>query len=585
MDTTMNTMSHPEPDMDDMDVCPICGGDMENGHCDICDFSTMDYDTDDKVEMTAKTRSALPDSAFLYVSGNTRMFPVHDLKHLRLAIQMLPKAKLSPEIKARLKSKLQKLAKKHGIDMSEQQTESTSNSNNLLVETTDSKVILEKGTDNYHRAKFLITTIGQVNKNRRVYPESVIARELSLYGNPDNMRGDILGQDTHPTDTPKFTEQFLIWEKFMREGDKEYAVARVVPTKNQGENFIMLAQAGAMVSCSRRGTGSVREGTVGGQKAMIVQDDYRLVGVDILPPHTNSDHNAYMMRFESIQPNTQGNNMPESTSIEETEQDVVEQPAPESVSLDTIVENTSTSTEQAQPNVANENIATDAQETTPVPAPVSEMLTAEIQAKNALISEQTAKLTELTADNTAKTEQIKSLTESVNVLKDEIARLLGQISELNSTVESKDKSLVEGEAKIAERDTTLVKRDAEIKSLQEQLLAEKNLTEAEKERNKAFQHLFEKVQTEGEKASWYILNELRTCATVQEVDEKFAVSKAKGIQLIEGISRPAGRAILRGTTPTDADELTTETKPKDSPTALPPEVAERALRVARMGGL
>lgn len=169
-----------------------------------------------------------------------------------------------------------------------------------LVENIETPILLEQGEDGLHHAKFLITTIGQRNKNGRVYPEYIAAREAQM-----SMRGDILGQDTHPMGTPKFTEQFLIWEKFMIEGDKEYAQAKIVPTKPDGENFILLAQAGAMVSCSRRGVGSVKESTMNGMKCQVVQEDYKLLGIDILPPHVQSDHNAYMYRFEAYEPNTE----------------------------------------------------------------------------------------------------------------------------------------------------------------------------------------------------------------------------------------------------------------------------------------
>lgn len=185
----------------------------------------------------------------------------------------------------------------------------------------------------------------------------------------------------------------------------------------------------------------------------------------------------------------------------------------------------------------------------------------------------------------------KELSERNTVIAKQDLEIQGRdatIAERDQQIAKERESLAERDAIIAHSDKELVERNAELLTVQQELLNEKVNVELEKNRNAAFQHLFEKVQIEGEKASWFIFNDLRNCATVAEVDEKFAASKVKGIQLIEGVAQVAGRAVLLGTTPTDADEpeVVNPKKPENkSRPALEDDLAKKANSVARYAGL
>jgi hypothetical protein len=678
MDVTINVNT--EPNEDDMEVCPICGSDdMQSGHCDNCGYDTSGNDVDDHMEMSSKTRNALPDSDFLYVSGDTRMFPVQDLKHIRLAIQMLPKAKLSPEIKAKIKAKLRRLAKQHGIDMSED----NSTKPNVLEDITTGKIELsEKQSDGFHRAKFLVTTLNSRNLNGRIYTKDALSREIEHQPN-----GSVLGQDGHPTSNRKFTEQFLIWEKLMLENDKEYAIAKVVPTIPHGTNFILLAQAGAMASCSRVGTGSVKEGVVNGVRGQVVQSDYQLRHIDIIVPNEQSDQNATMLHFEMYQgdgKNTESveNNMPDNEqpqAVVPTDEQVIEQTT--SSAQATVVAETQT------PAPAVEAPAKPQVVDAPLPTDIIESLANEIREKDHQISKLTVVATDLASKHAVQAKQISVMNETFAALNAELLRVEKLVSELNNTVQDRSKLIAERDAMlmkrnqalaerqalleqahatIQERDTTIaernriiaqrnsllaardqtiaerdrelvernsviakqdlmiqerdaqiaerdqiiaeerktlaqrdaiiaesdknsVERNAQILALNEELLAEKVKVDEEKKRNAALRHLFEKVQVQGDKASWYIFNDLINCASPEEVEEKFEASKARGIALIEGIAVKASKAILKDTTPTDADDLPkpeTNKKPKTKTRpALEPDLEQRASLIARFGGI
>lgn len=167
-----------------------------------------------------------------------------------------------------------------------------------IIDTITAPIILtEAKDDGFRRAKFLVTTIGKPNRNGRVYDRDFVARETQKL-----QVGQVLGRDGHPVERYKFTENFLVWESMDVEGMHEYATAKVVPTIPDGQNFIMLAQAGAQATCSRRGYGTMREGTVDGKKVQFVNaENYRLEAIDILNPNEQSDPNARFIVFEQIE--------------------------------------------------------------------------------------------------------------------------------------------------------------------------------------------------------------------------------------------------------------------------------------------
>lgn len=167
-----------------------------------------------------------------------------------------------------------------------------------IIDTITAPIILtEAKDDGFRRAKFLVTTIGKPNRNGRVYDSDFVARETQKL-----QVGQVLGRDGHPVERYKFTENFLVWESMDIEGMHEFATAKVVPTIPDGQNFIMLAEAGAQATCSRRGYGTMREGTVDGKKVKFVNaENYRLEAIDILNPNEQSDPNARFIVFEQIE--------------------------------------------------------------------------------------------------------------------------------------------------------------------------------------------------------------------------------------------------------------------------------------------
>ena len=173
-----------------------------------------------------------------------------------------------------------------------------------LLESQSTAVEILEATDEENaiaRARFRASVIDQRNKNGRVYPHSVWEAQVRRF-----TKGSVTGQDTHPdggfffSAAPKVTDAFLVFDKLEIVGHSVFAEALVVDTQ-QGRDFVAVAQAGAKIAVSTRGFGSVERVKKwrDGKEAAIVQDDYRLVGIDVLLDGYQSVPTA---RMKSLQP-------------------------------------------------------------------------------------------------------------------------------------------------------------------------------------------------------------------------------------------------------------------------------------------
>lgn len=185
------------------------------------------------------------------------------------------------------------------------------NNKKRLIEGESSQIqILEGYDDGYPRAKFLVTTVDVSNRNGRTYERALAERECQ-----QRFEGRVLGQSKHPSADPDPLQQFLVFERAELEGDHEYFTAKIAQTQN-GRDFIELAKAGAMFTVSRRGMGLLKDGVDknNAKTKVIVTESYTLTGIDVLYPGTESDPNARMIQFETIE--TQPENIMEELTLE-----------------------------------------------------------------------------------------------------------------------------------------------------------------------------------------------------------------------------------------------------------------------------
>lgn len=195
-----------------------------------------------------------------------------------------------------------------------------------------------------------------------------------------------------------------------------------------------------------------------------------------------------------------------------------------------------------------------------------------VMERNKIITERDQMITKLSKDLSARNDVVAQQ-DSLIQERDAV------IAERNKTIATQHTALVERDAMVTQQDKELVERDAELLKLSDQLLTEKLNVEHAKQKNEAFQYLFERVQLDGEKASWLIFNELRECATVEGVEAKFNASKQKNLALIEGVARIAGKAVY-GDENVDANPKPEEETKKDTP-----KLTRQAVHTARAFGL
>lgn len=128
---------------------------------------------------------------------------------------------------------------------------------------------------------------GIPTENKRVYPKSLIERELSRLSKALKER-QMLGELDHPADgRTQLSRVSHLVTGLEVEGDLVVGVAEPLDT-DRGKNLKALLQSGAKIGVSSRGYGSIKTNERGED---VVQDDYRLVTFDFVAEP--ADSNAY----------------------------------------------------------------------------------------------------------------------------------------------------------------------------------------------------------------------------------------------------------------------------------------------------
>lgn len=227
--------------------------------------------------------------------------------------------------------------------------------------------ISEAQSDGYRYATFLVSRGDRINLNRRVYPLALWQREAARLG-----ESNITGQAGHPFLQINPLDQFLLFTEGYVEEREFYAKARVIPT-HQGQSFTTIAQAGVKFAVSTRGEGTTKEekewkdaqGVIHRDVA-IVQDDYRLQGIDVLLPGEQSVEGARLIRFEAIEDNPVTKQLNEQLTAAQTQlqelatqvtqlQETIQHKDTELSAKDTQIEGLSTSLHQKEELIATAN--------------------------------------------------------------------------------------------------------------------------------------------------------------------------------------------------------------------------------------
>lgn len=140
------------------------------------------------------------------------------------------------------------------------------------------KTVSENGDKNWHISG-IFAQAEVPNKNKRIYPLSVLEREVRLFKENFIDTNRAVGELSHPNSMEINPDRAaIIIEALEREGNDFVGKARVLPTPC-GKIVQGLLEGGVKVGVSTRGCGSLKKKSNGISE---VADDYRLFTVDVV---------------------------------------------------------------------------------------------------------------------------------------------------------------------------------------------------------------------------------------------------------------------------------------------------------------
>lgn len=334
---------------------------------------------------------------------------------------------------------------------------------------------------------------GIVNRNKRLYPERVFEKTLNTYVNAKVAANKFLGELEHPDEirsslsraAVKFTE---VW----KEGADIKYRAIILPTP-AGKILEQLLEAGVAVGVSTRGAGSYKFEKVGGEEVEVIQDDYRMTGIDFVLDESNPY--GAISKFES----TEGGHNVDIKTVEQLKAHFPE--------LATQLEESARSEGAA----AKETELNGLQE--------AALEQAKQEAVDTYKASEEAKQYE-TAFNAIVEAMKPHLPETVRIAESELGK---EVTDLRASLKTKEAEAIDAKAKLTEAQGKLAKIE-DAKKLAEAIEA------------KVAGHKFESL----------LRQRLSELATADEVDAKFdkEVTFLESVTALKGEDVPAGSGIV-----------------------------------------
>lgn len=165
----------------------------------------------------------------------------------------------------------------------------------LITELTEDIKYIKENVGNGEKTYFIEGVFMQAdvkNRNGRIYPQTILAKECKRYINEYVNKGRALGELNHPSGpTVNLDRVSHIIKELYEEGNNIYGKAKVLDTP-MGRIVKNLIDEGAQLGVSTRGMGSLKARN-GFQE---VQEDFMLAAVDIVadPSAPNAFVNGIM---------------------------------------------------------------------------------------------------------------------------------------------------------------------------------------------------------------------------------------------------------------------------------------------------
>ena len=171
----------------------------------------------------------------------------------------------------------------------------------LIIELTEDIKYIKENVGNGEKNYFIegiFMQAEQKNRNGRIYPKNILAKETGRYINEYVNKGRALGELNHPTGpTVNLDRVSHIVKELHEDGNNIYGKAKVLDTP-MGKIVKNLIDEGACLGVSTRGMGSLKARN-GFQE---VQEDFMLAAIDIVadPSAPNAFVNGIMEGREWI---------------------------------------------------------------------------------------------------------------------------------------------------------------------------------------------------------------------------------------------------------------------------------------------
>jgi len=329
---------------------------------------------------------------------------------------------------------------------------------------------------------------GVVNKNNRLYPVETLAKAVHE-AQKDIAEGKLLGELDHP-ETPRggrLKHAAMKFTKLWMDGDLMWFEADVLPTKS-GRDLYALLISGVGVGMSTRGQGTSVIAEVGGRQVAIIQDDFRLHGIDAVLNESNVDGKVYDFKEGE-----------ESMTVEQLMKEYPElvEEIKESVRMEVL--------ESTQKQVREE-------------------LEKEFETKLAIA------LKEKEEAITAKVMESEEIARNTAVI-NEVLKAVKPLLNANMLEESEDDKVQVLQSVVEEKEEKIKLLESKLEALQNQLTEAANRAKAQAKIDELVKgHRFEKQLRE----------RLLECTSEEEVEKAFAKEEKFITALLEGTKVPTG---------------------------------------------
>jgi len=381
----------------------------------------------------------------------------------------------------------------------------------------------EGASDGRMRVRAVLQVADRRNKNGRVYPKSILEREVNKIQQKISAR-EAFGAGDHPSDgRTRIPDVTSIWERVWMD-DKGLVMgdAVIVPT-SRGKDLMEILRAKGTVAVSARGFGETEPKEWQGSMADVVKEDYDLHTWDFVIGGGFPEAKVQQVREDEKPPHAEGGGARmEITTIEQLR-------AAYPVLVQQLSETIKTSLEKELTEQFEQRVMQKFGDEKKV---IEEHVRAQV-------------MEEL---------QVEQLQESIRLMAEIVAPWI-EVDEKGKLIAAGDgKPTEEAVAAIAASKKLVEEAEAKLKAAEEKAKKDVADLQSKLDEQEAGKYLTEVLKTEEHAA--LIQEELVGCKTKKAIDEQLPLVRARIKKLAEGLKLPPGKGLVEDGKKTDKSTFT-----------------------------